>query len=419
MSPLARIHLDPIGGIAGDMFVAAMADAFPEHVTGLMEELRKLGEGRISLVPHADGILHGRRFLVEEPARDIEARTHDHGDGHAHGHLHVPHREIRAKLLTAGLDPATLGHALALFGLLAEAEGAVHGIGPDEVAFHEVGAWDSVVDFVAAAFLIAAVAPRCWTVGPLPLGGGRVKSAHGVLPLPAPATTWLMAGLEAIDDGVGGERVTPTGATIVRYLCHTGRSAAIARGPVSIAANGHGFGTKKLPGMPNMLRVLAFADASALPRPLDEEIATLEFEIDDQAAEDLAVALERVRAAHGVLDASQSPVVGKKGRLGTRVQVLARLDAADAVADLCLAQTTTLGVRIARVMRRVAPRASVETAGGVRVKVASRPSGEMTAKAEMDDLARVPGGRVEREEARRRAEEEALRATSHDDRKRD
>lgn len=428
MAALARIHLDPIGGIAGDMFVAAMADAFPEHVAGLMAELVKLGQGRITLVPHADGILHGRRFEVEEPAGDIEARTHEHGDGNVHDHLHVPHREIRAKLLTAGLDPATLKHALALFELLAEAEGAVHGIGPDEVAFHEVGAWDSIVDFVAASYLIAAVAPRRWTVGPLPLCRGRVKTAHGVLPLPAPATTWLLEGLEMIDDGVGGERVTPTGAAIVRYLCHPGRcEAATARGPISsaardpitIAANGHGFGTRKLPGMPNMLRVLAFADAPALPRPLDEEIATLEFEIDDQSAEDLAVALDRIRATPGVLDASQAPVVGKKGRLATRVQVLAQLDAADAVADLCLAQTTTLGVRVARVMRRVAPRASVETADGVRVKVASRPSGEMTAKAEMDDLARVAGGRAEREEARRRAEDEALRTTSHDGRKHD
>ena len=100
MSRLARIHLDPVGGIAGDMFVAAMADAFPEHVPGLMTELAKLGsiEG-VRFLPHADGALHGRRFDVTAPQRD---------------HLHVPHREIRATLLTAGLDPATLKHVLAL-----------------------------------------------------------------------------------------------------------------------------------------------------------------------------------------------------------------------------------------------------------------------------------------------------------------
>lgn len=439
MTTLARIHLDPIGGIAGDMFVAAMCDAFPERVAGLMAELQKItpypgrqGEGPgIDVLRHSDGVLHGRRFHVEEPPAEIHARTHHHGDGHAHDHLHVPHREIRANLLTAGLDPATLKHALALFELLAQAEGDVHGIGPDDVAFHEVGAWDSIADFVAAAYLIAAAGPRSWSVGPLPLGGGRVKSAHGVLAVPAPATTWLLEGLDVIDDGVPGERVTPTGATIVRYLCGNARHSGSAsspgstrhpgegRGPITIVANGHGFGTMKLPGIPNVLRVLAFADSPALPRPLDEEIATLQFEIDDQSAEDLAVALDRLRATPGVLDTSQAPVVGKKGRLATHVQVLARLEAADAVADQCLAQTTTLGVRIARVLRRVAPRASVETADGVRVKLASRPSGEMTAKAEMDDIARVPGGRVQRQQARKRAQDQALGSASHDDRKRD
>ena len=430
MSSLARIHLDPVGGIAGDMFVAAMCDAFPEHVPGLLEELAKLsstgGKGRVELRAHSDGILNGRRFHVEDPASDTHARSvRDHGDGHVHDHMHVPHREIRATLLTAGLDPATLKHALALFGLLAEAEGAVHGIGPDDVAFHEVGAWDSIVDFVAAAYLIATLAPRSWSVGVLPLGGGRVKTQHGILPLPAPATTWLLTGHDLVDDGVGGERVTPTGATIVRYLCGDTRHPGVSsrhpgegRGPISIVANGHGFGTMKLRGIPNVLRVLAFADSPALPQPLDEEIATLEFEIDDQSAEDLAVGLERIRATSGVLDASQAPVVGKKGRLATRVHVLARLEAADAVADLCIAQTTTLGVRVSRVMRRVAPRASVGTADGVRVKLASRPTGEMTAKAEMDDLARVPGGLAERQEARKRAEDEALKTTTPHGRKR-
>jgi uncharacterized protein (DUF111 family) len=162
--------------------------------------------------------------------------------------------------------------------------------------------------------------------------------------------------------------------------------------------------------MPNVLRVLAFTHSSALPGPLDEEIAQLAFEIDDQTAEDLAVALDRIREAPGVLDATQIAVHGKKGRLATQVQVLARLDAADAIADLCLSQTTTLGVRIARVWRRTAMRAMVETAvpETVRVKVAQRPTGELTAKAEIDDLARIPGDRSKREEARRRAEAQAL-----------
>jgi hypothetical protein len=428
MARIERIHLDPIGGIAGDMFVAAMADAFPEHVAGLMAEIAKLspsplgegrGEGRVELLAHTDGILRGRRFHVDDPATDLHARSHHHGDGQVHDHLHVPHREIRANLLTAGLDPATLKHALALFELLAEAEGVVHGIGPDDVAFHEVGAWDSIVDFVAAAYFIAVLEPAHWTVGALPLGGGRVKTAHGVLPIPAPATAALLQGLAIVDDGVGGERVTPTGAAIARYVSSLGSGDAPR--VATIAATGHGFGTMKLPGMPNLLRVIAFAESPAMPQPLDEEVATLQFEIDDQTAEDLAAALDRIRQAAGVLDACQVPVYGKKGRLATQVQVLARPEAVDAIADLCLSETTTLGVRISRAWRRTAARAAVQTAESARVKVASRPSGAMTAKAEMDDLARIPGGRDAREAARQRAEAEALRTTDppHGSRKRD
>lgn len=409
---LARVHLDPVGGLAGDMFAAALADAFPECVPGLMDELRRLQEGRgegIRFVPHSDSSLTGLRFLVENDSRP--APPHDHGDGD-HARLHVPHRRIREQLVAAGLQSKVLEHALGLFRTLAEAEARVHGVAPDDVEFHEAGAWDSIVDFVAAAYFIAALAPDRWTLGALPLGSGRVRTAHGVLPIPAPATALLLRGLDVIDDGVGGERVTPTGAAIARYLSGraTDGDSAARPAPKVVAAAGHGFGTRTLPGVPNMLRVLAFSHSSSLPGPLDEEIAVLQFEIDDQTAEDLAVALDRIRAAPGTLDACQIAVYGKKGRLATQVQVLARLDAADRIADLCLAETTTLGVRIARVWRRTALRAQVETSipERVRVKVAERPSGELTAKAEMDDLAHIPGDRTQREDARRRAESQAL-----------
>jgi uncharacterized protein (TIGR00299 family) protein len=423
---LAHIHLDPVGGIAGDMFCAALADAFPECVPGLLAQLERIHPARagaspaIRLLAHTDGTLTGRRFVVEGDA--AATPPHTHGPGGSHSHLHVPHREIRERLAAAGLDPRVLGHALALFALLAEAEAQVHGVAADEVAFHEVGAFDSIADFVAAAYFIATLAPGRWTCAPLPMGSGRVTTAHGVLPVPAPATALLLRGLEVIDDGVTGERVTPTGAAIVRYLCggiapespREGRDDDQARTPSSqpkiLAATGHGFGARKLPGMPNVLRCLAFTHSARLPAPLDEEVATLQFEIDDQTAEDLALALERIRQAPGVLDASQVAIYGKKGRLATQVQVLVRPEAAAGVADLCLGQTTTLGVRIARAWRRTAMRAIVETAvpDPVRVKVAQRPAGEVTAKAEIDDLARIPGDRARREEARRRAEARAL-----------
>ena len=390
---IARIHLDPVGGIAGDMFAAALADAFPECEEGLLAELAKLSASPVRFASHGDGILRGRRFVVEEE--------------HAHGHAHVHLADIRAMLGKAGLQAEVLRHAGAMFALLADAEARVHATSPEEVAFHEVGTWDSIADFVAAAYLIATLSPDEWTLGPLPLGGGRVKTAHGLLPVPAPATALLLKGMELVDDGVGGERVTPTGAAIAAHVRSLGSSDRSA--PLQLAATGHGFGTRKLAGVPNVLRCMAFVASPAFPAPLDEEIATLRFEVDDQTAEDLAVALDRVRAAAGVLDVSQAAAYGKKGRLATQVQVLARLEAVDAIADLCLAQTTTLGVRISRVWRRTAQRADV-AAGGVRVKLALRPDGQVTAKAEMDDLAAIPGDREQREEARRKAEKDALDA---------
>jgi uncharacterized protein (TIGR00299 family) protein len=414
MDPLARIHLDPVGGIAGDMFVAAMADAFPALIPGLMKELAKLrkspaapGEGDSRFEPHAGSSLRGQRFVV------------DVGPDGSHAQDHVAFRDIRARLQAAELDRRVLEHALALFTLLAEAEGQVHGVAPDAVEFHELGAWDSIVDLVAAAWFIATLAPDRWTCAPLPLGGGRVQTAHGVLPIPAPATVLLMRGLAVIDDGIGGERVTPTGAAIARYLLRLAPSRPSSSAqdePRVLAATGHGFGSRTLPGAPNVLRCLAFTHESRPAGARDDEIATLTFEVDDQTAEDLAVALERIREAPGVLDACQVAAYGKKGRLATQVQVLARLDAVETVADRCLDQTTTLGLRIARAVRRTAPRASVETAvpESVRVKVAARPSGEVTAKAEMDDLARIPGERARREVARARAEAEALRNATPD-----
>ena len=407
MQRIERIHLDLVGGISGDMFAGALADAFPEAVPGLLAEVAKLREpeGSVEVVAHTDGLLAGSRFVVKS-ARP-RAVPHAHAGAHDEAHAHVPYREVRERLRGARLDAAVLEPAQALFDLLAIAEGEVHGIAPEEVGFHEVGAWDSIADFVAAAYLIARLDPVRWTFSPPPVGGGRVATAHGWLPVPAPATAQLLRGLEVIDDGIAGERVTPTGAAILRYLASR---AAPARSPAvaTLARCGTGHGSRTLPGVSNVVRCLVFEPAAM---PADEgrdEIASLQFEVDDQTAEDLAVALERVRATPGVLEAYQAPVYGKKGRLTVQVQVLARVDAVERVARLCLAETTTLGLRIARLSRRTLPRAHARTADGVRVKVAARPGGNASAKAEMEDLARAPGGHAGREAMRARAEGAAL-----------
>ena len=459
-----HIHLDPVGGVAGDMFAAALLDAFPERAEGLaagLAECRLHEIVRVRSEPFTDGILRGRRFHAAPasgagapepaPVRGGEgppARGHPHGSGHGHGHGgrgarrlgepspaedggrgdggreraeaeapggRHPHRrfaEIRSWLRESGLSRPVAEGATAIFTLLAEAEAEVHGIPVEDVTFHEVGAWDSIADVVCAAWLIDSLAPATWSCAPLPLGGGRVRTAHGMLPTPAPATALLLRGFPTFHDGVGGERVTPTGAAILRRLDPVFEPAGLGG---RIARTGHGFGSRRLPGLSNVLRVLVLDPAfDAAFDPVrgaggwrEETIGVCSFEVDDQTAEDLAVGLDRLRAADGVLDVVQTPSFGKKGRMAASVRVLARPEARERVIERCFAETATIGVRWHEARRAALEReaAVADVAGeAVRIKRAHRAGGEVTVKAEMDDVANADGGRTGREERRRRAE---------------
>lgn len=394
-----ELHLDLVGGMAGDMFIAALLDLFPEHEAGLRDSLARTGPGLLAgvsarLAPHNDGVLAGKRFLVERPG------------GEGGGHDHVAWRRIREGLEASDLDPAVRDHAIAIFRLLAEAEGRVHGVAVEAVSFHEVGAWDSIADIVGAAHLIAAAGAARWTVGAIPLGSGQVRTAHGPLPVPAPATARLLQGFAVIDDGVGGERVTPTGAAILRHLC--GDSARPAPQPRILGATGIGFGTRILPGLSNCVRVLRFDPVEQAPGFAADAVLVVECEIDDQSGEELALALDRLRAHPAVLDVVQAPVFGKKGRMMAQLRLLARPEARDEVLRLCFAETTTIGLRHSVQARAVLPRRMVEVAAGdrtLRVKAVDRPGGR-TAKAEADDVAGLAGHAARR--ARRRAAEDAV-----------
>lgn len=434
-----HIHLDALGGVAGDMFAAALLDAFPEHQDGVRASVRAV-DARIAcaLQDHNDGILRGARFAVSGPDgepghgphghdhRRPARGHHDHADRHPHGHApgqdhdhgdepgpqqghphgHRPWAEIRALLETADLAPAVRAHALGIFGHLADAEARVHGIAVEAVAFHEVGAFDSIADIVAAAHLIAALEARSWSVSALPLGSGRVRTQHGPLPVPAPATTLLLEGFATLDDGIPGERVTPTGAAILRHLCGGDPGRGRPRG--ILGRTGIGFGTKVLPGLSNCLRALVVEDGAS-SGPGRRDLAVIAFEIDDQSGEDLAMGLDRLRAEPGLLDVVQAPVLGKKGRMMAHVQVLVRPESLEAAIAACFRETTTIGLRYHRVEGAVLDRVArtVEHDGrSVRVKVVERPGGR-TAKAEADD-ARDHAGHAARAALRREAEQRAL-----------
>lgn len=406
---MLEVHLDPVGGIAGDMFVAALLDVRPHLAAGLMEALSLcplLDKVGFELSDHNDGILTGRRFVVRRNGRRAEAYEnhagHHHG-GHNHDHHHHHHADwhlIREALLTSKLDRETVKHAIGIFSRLAQAEAQVHGVDPEQVRFHEVGAWDSIADIVAAAWLIARIDAVNWTVGALPLGSGRVRSAHGLLPVPAPATALLMKGFVIIDDGVAGERVTPTGAAILHYLCDP---ADTVRRPRRLTASGHGFGTKRLPGLSNCLRVLTFETIET--SMAHDQVAVLECEIDDQTGEDLAQAIDNLRARKGVLDVVQMPVFGKKGRMMTHLRILTDPAARDDIISAVFDETTTIGVRHSLTERSVLPREARNTeldGRSLRLKLVDRPAGR-TVKLEADELADIAGSAA-RARLRQRAE---------------
>ena len=385
-----HLQIDPVGGLAGDMFVAAMLDAFPALEAAVQAAVRAAGlpeRFRCELLAHADHAITGKRFLVSEGSKapgDNPAPGADHAHDHEHGHQ--PFSVIRERLVAAPLDPGVRGHALAVFTLLAEAEAEVHGATIDGVTFHELGEWDSIADIIAAAAIIESCPGATWFVGPLPLGSGFANSAHGRLPVPAPAATLLLRGLVVRDDGIGGERVTPTGAAIARHLMSLPGKPPRAR---RVLSTGVGFGTRTLLGIGNFVRVIAFEREDAAGVGADERVTAIEFEVDDQTPEDLAIALDHIRAHLSVLDATQMAVFGKKGRMMVAVRVLCRPEAEDAVAGLCFDETTTLGLRLVdtrrRTLSRVSRRVPLDT-GPVDAKSARRPSGAVTTKVEARSL---------------------------------
>jgi pyridinium-3,5-bisthiocarboxylic acid mononucleotide nickel chelatase len=404
-----HLHLDAIGGVAGDMFIAAVLDAFPHLQDGMLQAIRAAGlpeDITCRIVEHRDEVLTGLRFLVEGPAY----RPRDRGLSlPEERHRHTPFHEIRTRLERSTLAPGVKRRAIHIFSLLAEVEGQVHGMPAEAVSFHELGGWDSIADMVGAAFLVDALdSPTC-SVSALPQGSGRVKTDHGWLPIPTPATALLLQGFEMLDDGLPGERVTPTGAAILKHLDPAQRNAAQhGRQTRRLLRTGSGFGTRTLPGLSNVLRVLVLEETTE--RSGSQRVAEIAFDVDDQTPEDLAIALDRLRAHPSILDVLQVSAFGKKGRITAHIQILAEPDDLDGVFAACFSETATLGLRWQLLERRVLARsqATVDVDGhSVRVKVAERPAAP-TAKAESDDLLSVKGGRSERDGMRRAAEQAGL-----------
>ncbi|HET8907147.1 MAG TPA: nickel pincer cofactor biosynthesis protein LarC [Ktedonobacterales bacterium] len=350
------LWLDCFSGISGDMLLGALLDA------GLDLDALRAGLAKLPLAGYAleatrasEHGISGTRLLVR-----LDADT--------------PHEHRRLADITALLDAAQLPEraherALGVFRRLAEAEGAIHGTTPDEVIFHEVGAVDSIVDIVGAALALELLGVDGVYCSELPLTSGRVRSAHGALPVPAPATLELLRGTDAVWRSVPteGELVTPTGAALVATLARFERPA------MRIGKVGYGFGMRKLPWA-NCLRVALGTAPEQRQRPEADferdDVVVIEANIDNMTGEALGWLMDHL-LANGALDVSYTPVQMKKNRPATLLAVMARPDDASQLAARILRESATLGVRMQTMERIKAGREvrEIETPiGPARVK---------------------------------------------------
>ena len=362
--------LDPFSGISGDMTLGALIDVGldPAWLTALPQRMGLEGVGvRIQDVLRGD-------IACRKVDFDIPPQPHGR---------HV--REIRRLVAASGAPEQVRQRADAAFTAIATAEGEIHGVGPDEVHLHEVGAVDAILDVVGAVWGMELLGIERVYCGAIALGDGSVRAAHGLLPVPAPATLKLLEGHPVRPGPEGsGELVTPTGAALVRVLS----SGPPPREYVP-RRSGFGAGTKDFRGRANALRIV-LADAVG---PTDgagdaEQLIMLATDIDDMPGEYLSALADNLRA-QGALDVVLLASTMKKGRPGVRVEVLVRPGEAPMLERLLLTESTSIGVRRIAVERRALPRrmTSVEILGQrIGVKLVELPGGGTRAKPEFDDV---------------------------------
>jgi uncharacterized protein (TIGR00299 family) protein len=406
-----HIHLDAVGGIAGDMFVAALMDAFPDLHERVMADISAVlpaEAGYPRLVEGMSASIRALRFGIagEQPGRGAQPHGHHshHHDHHDHGHSESSSfAAMCARIRAVKLAEAVSERAIAILRLIAEVEAHIHQVSPEEVHFHEISGWDSLADVVAAASIATALKESTWSVSELPRGGGLVHTQHGMLPVPAPAAAALLQGFSLRDDGIAGERVTPTGAAILRHLVDRNRNMPPAG---KLIATGTGAGTRDLKGMPNVLRALVFETGG---ETVADTVAVISFEVDDMTGEEIGIAADRLREQKGTIDVSLGLRVGKKSRPLHAFHLIADPAALESAIQAVFHETSTIGLRWRLEQRSILPREmhSVDVEGStVRVKRVRLPDGQTTAKAESDDLADQDGLRARRA-LKRRAEKES------------
>ncbi len=358
-----------IGGVSGDMFVAALLD-LGVPLSKLKSELRKIPTLRFDLKA-SKRLVHSIRatqFHVICPANDSPRSW----------------RQIRELLERSKLAAEVKETGLTIFTKLAEAEAKIHGVSLDKVHFHEVGATDSIVDIMAVAVGISELGIDALHFSPVPLGRGVTRSMHGPLPVPGPATLELLKGLPVVGVDIDGETVTPTGAAIVRTL-----GASFGDQPnMTVKKIGYGTGHKEFSNRPNLFRLIVGESSTRLKH---EEMLVIETNIDDMNPQYFDHVMERLFAA-GARDVYLTPIQMKKNRPATLLTVICEPAQRDRLAEIILQETTSIGVRYYPVNRWILKRETrqVKTRyGEVTVKVVVQPDGTKRATLEYDDLKRI------------------------------
>jgi pyridinium-3,5-bisthiocarboxylic acid mononucleotide nickel chelatase len=410
-----HLHFEPTSGIAGDMAVAALVDAgVPAAVVrGAVEAMGVRGL-RVAFGRRTRGAFVGRSFDVTWPgqvraqrpphgahADERDGPDHDHVHQHddqahhrhehrasAHAHDHRDYAEVKRLLKRARLEPDARALASDIFARIAEVEAELHGTRLDRVAFHEVGAYDSIADVVGVAAAIAHLAPA--SIGALPpvVGTGVVRTAHGPVPVPAPATAALLAGADIpiVPEGAG-ELTTPTGAAILAAVVD--RFGPLP--PMRLRAIGYGAGTRELSDRPNVLRVTLGEPVGAEDAPAAPDVVLVEANVDDMSPQLVAPLYDALFAA-GAVDVWSAPILMKKGRPALQLSALTPPASLAAVERAFFAHSTTLGLRRRALERVVLSRSFATVAtpyGKVRIKLGALDGEILGAQPEFDDCRRL------------------------------
>ncbi|MBQ9684923.1 MAG: nickel pincer cofactor biosynthesis protein LarC [Oscillospiraceae bacterium] len=371
---MKTLYIDCAMGAAGDMLTAALLE---------------LVEDKTGFIAHMNAILGGKAVLSAAPDAKCGVRgTHvtvsingdEEGEELHHHHHHTSIAEIRDYIAAAPVSEKVRADALNVFNLLAEAEAAVHGRPIENVHFHEVGSIDALADVLSVCSLMELLSPEQVLASPVNVGGGTVKCAHGVLPVPAPATERLLRGIPTYSGQVKSELCTPTGAALLKYYVNRFE----AQPPMTVSACGYGTGKKDFPVMNAVRVLLGQTEAEA------ETVLELACNIDDMSAEELGFAMEELLAA-GALDVWTAPIGMKKNRPGTLLTVLCHKEKRDGLLRALFQHTATIGVRERRCARYTLARSFYTAAsayGDVRMKGVSG-WGITREKPEYEDLARL------------------------------